>query len=63
MPDLTFDRSLNLNLGGKNIDTLYLGAGHPVVVGPSEFKTIIKKNREVWSTMVPSLCLSEDIYK
>jgi glyoxylase-like metal-dependent hydrolase (beta-lactamase superfamily II) len=27
MPDLTFDRSLSLNLGGKNIDILYLGAG------------------------------------
>jgi hypothetical protein len=35
----------------------------PVALGASEFKTIIKKNREVWSNLVPSLSLSEDIYK
>ena len=27
MPDLTFDHSLSLNLGGKKIEILYLGAG------------------------------------
>ncbi|MEI7739415.1 MAG: tripartite tricarboxylate transporter substrate binding protein [Betaproteobacteria bacterium] len=35
----------------------------PVAMGASEFKMVIKKNREVWSNLVPSLSLSEDIYK
>ncbi len=49
------------HLGYRN-QVLALGM-IPVAMSASEFKTIIKKNREVWSNLIPALKLSEDIYK